>query len=299
MSASSSSPSSRDPSSDMLLSQELSALLRTSISNAAFAPPNAYAASLRCFVGKIIALDGIPCAGKTHLGRALCALFKENGVPAVFLEEKMNKRHLAAFYSAMKRGVTPNPHSTTLQLCAMMECVQIYQVATWYAGRGPGGGLPHVVVLDRPIWGNRVFEQLQVIKGNITQEEHEIYDSYIVKHGPFFFDYLVYLYASPEKAHHRVHHVRKHPEEQGMPVEYLRELERVYYAHVHRHLEQGDRALTVIANEDAYCSAESLLDTLRAFKAPPKVTGTAESIAGAGASEVARAFKALCEHYSS
>jgi deoxyadenosine/deoxycytidine kinase len=280
------------------LCADLVATLRTSISNVSFQPPSEYAASLRCFVGRIIALDGIPCAGKTHLGRALKDLFIENGIPAVFLEEKMNKIHLAAFYRAMNRRVSPNPHSTTLQLCAMMECVQLYREALWYAGRGPGGGKPHVVILDRPIWGNRVFEQLQVAKGNITGEEHEIYDSYVVKHGPYHFDHLVYLYASPDIAHHRVLHVRKHKEEEGMPVEYLRELEEVYFVHLHKHVEQGDKALAVISNEDAYCSASGLLEMLKEYRTPPRMNKTVEEILST-TGELARTFRMLCTHYSS
>jgi thymidylate kinase len=302
-----------DPSS-AALSASLAMVLRTSISNSAFTPPSTYAASLAHFKGKIIGLDGIPCAGKTHLGRALREHFRENGVAAVFLEEKMNPVHLAAFYKAMgeqqrqveeekkkpekdRKKPDPNPHSFSLQLCAMMECIQIYKEAVTLAGRGEGGGKAHVVIIDRPVWGNRVFEQLQVAKGNITAEQHEIYDSYIIKHGPYTFDHLVFLWTTPEKAHYRVVSVRKTPSELGVPLEYLRELELVYYGHLHRHLEQGDRALVVVANEDAYCSAERIVETLMQHKPTPKVERSAEEVVSTPGG-VAKVLERLCAHYA-
>jgi len=278
------------------ITQKLDHILRTSISNTAFQPANERAAILRTFIGRIIVLDGIPCSGKTHLGRTLRDYFTENGIAAIFLEEKINKQHLGRFYAAMKRGESPNPHSFPLQLCAMHECIQIYKEAVWYAGRGPGGGKPHVVIIDRPIWGNRVFEQLQVAKGNITQEEHEIYDSYIVKHGPYLFDHLVYLYTSPEKAHHRVLHVRKHTEEADMPLEYLWELQRTYFIHIHKHVVQGDRALCVIANDDAYVSAEGVIDTLLKHRMPPKIKRSSEDLIRT--KEVSTVFADWCDHYA-
>lgn len=289
------------------LTRELDAILRTSISNASFAPRDGYAASLACFKGKIIALDGIPCAGKTHLGKALRDLFVENGVDAVFLEERMNKVHLGAFYKDMERQAalpdvqrTRNPHAITLQLCAMMECVQIYKEALWYAGRGAGGGKAHVVIIDRPVWGNRVFEQLQVAKGNIAKDEHDIYDSYVVKHGPYSFDHLVYLYASPEKAHYRMRHVRRSEEEKEVPLQYLRELELVYHAHLMRHVECGDKSLVVIANDDAYCSASQVIDVLRRYRVPPTVEDTSEPPKGSPRTSeaVARSLTSLCDYYA-
>jgi len=296
------------------IARELANLLRTSISNNAFQPSDEYSASLRCFVGRIIALDGIPCAGKTHLGRDLRDHFNKHGIPAVFLEENMNKEHLGGFYADQERmekerqaqkdkplgerkTIAPNKHAFDLQLAALMECIQLYKDALWYAGRGAGGGKPHVVILDRPIWGNRVFEQHNVRLGSISADQHKIYDSYVVKHGPYMFDHLVYVYTSPKKAHHRMLHVRKNKEEKGVSMEYLEDLEGVYYMHIHKHLEHYDKALTVIANEDAYCNVEDVIETLRQYKLPPKMTSSAEEIVGTPG-EVARTFEMLCAHYS-
>ncbi len=295
------------------IAREITNLLRTSISNAAFKPPNRYAASLRKFIGKIIALDGIPCAGKTHLGRELCNHFLQNGIPAVFLEEKMNKEHLGAFYRDQERmekeqkeqkekplnerkPVAPNKYAFDLQIAAMFECIILYKEAWWYAGRGPGGGKQHVVILDRPIWGNRVFEQHNVRLGSISPEQHAIYDSYVVKHGPYVFDHLIYLYTSPEKAHYRMLHVRKNKEEKNVSLGYLEELEGVYYTHLHQHIEQADEALVVIPNEDAYCNVEHVIDTLSNYRVPPKVTSTIEEILKTPG-EITRLFKMLCNHY--
>ena len=278
------------------LSREISDLLRLSISSSAFTSANDYAAALAQFKGRIIALDGIPCAGKTYLGRALRDHFKEHGIDAVFLEEKMNKEHLGLFYSYMEKGVVPNPCSFSLQLGAMYECLKIYSDALWYTGR-QDGGKARVVIIDRPVWGNRVFEQLQVKKGNISPEQHKVYESIVLSSGPYTFDYLIYLYVSPETAHHRIHNVRKTPEESGMPVEYLRELEEAYYHHLHRHLELNDRSLVVIGNEDAFCSPEGVLCIIKNRTKPPRPTRTVEELSRIPG-EIGKVMRHLCKHYT-
>jgi deoxyadenosine/deoxycytidine kinase len=275
---------------------KLKTILEASISNSSFRQPNEQTSLLYRFIGQIIALDGIPCAGKTHLGRSLRDYFMENGIAAVFLEEKMNLIHLEAFYAAEERKEVPNPHAFPLQLCAMQECIRLYKDALWYAGRGAGGGKPHVVIIDRPIWGNRVFEQLHVTKGNITQEQHHIYDSYVVKDGPYSFDHLIYLYTSAEVAHHRILNVRRHPEESKIPLKYLQDLQLTYLVHIYKHVSYGDRSLCIIANDDAYVSCSGVVETLSKCRTAPKVERTLDEIIKAG--DVNKVFGEWCRHYA-
>lgn len=243
--------------------QRYSEILRRSISNSAFRTSDPIRQLLWSCVGKIIGLGGLPCSGKTTLGEALSALFAKYDVPCLFVPEEVDKEHLGEFYRHVKEGTKPNPEAWPFQLNAMLACISNYKIAQIYSGKSKLKCSPHVVILDRPILENRVFEQMHVECGNISAKQHGIYDNNIIKNGPYELDAYVYLHVRASICHNRIIKVRKNEEEKDVPLEYLQSLELMYITHLLKYVEERDRSLYVINNESMFFSQEQLIGLLK------------------------------------
>lgn len=243
-------------------------ILRLSISNSAFRSSDPIRQLLWSCVGQIIGLGGLPCSGKTTLGQNLATLFNKYEVPCLFIPEVMDNEHLALFYYHVEKGTSPNPEAWPFQLNAMQACIYNYQRAKIFSGRSTLKCSPHVVILDRPIGENRVFEQMHVECGNISQKQHAIYDNNIIKNGPYELDAYVYLHVRSSVCHNRITKVRKNEAEKNVPLSYLQSLELMYITHMLKHIEERDRSLFVINNESMFFSQEQLVGLLRDISKP-------------------------------
>lgn len=256
-------------------------------------------AMLESFRGKIIALGGPICAGKTTLGKALRDHFIENGVDAVFHEERVHRRHLDLFYKGL--GQLPrNPHAFSFQLDMLMQCAYVYTESAYQTGKKGDTARPKVVIIDRAAWDNYVFALLHYISGNINESEMEIYVEKLRELGAFHLDYVVYLHVSAEKAHKRIHEVRKSKEESGVPLAYCESLERAYFLHLRTRLEQerksGETSTLVVSNE-IWCNPKQVISKLVSNVPPPSLESLDLLDVVPDPKKLSGVFDELCRHY--
>jgi deoxyadenosine/deoxycytidine kinase len=157
-----------------------------------------------------IAIAGNIGAGKTTLSNGLACHF---GIP-VFVESVDDCPYMTDFYRDQKTWAF---------------VTQTYWLHARYASqleaerRGCGG------IFDRSYHENRVFAELQYLKGNMTQAEYVAYERFYVKMAERVpaIDIVVYLRVRPETAYQRLV-MRGRSEEKAVPLQYLRELHEVY-----------------------------------------------------------------------
>lgn len=157
----------------------------------------------------IVQLEGLIGAGKTTLGRALCA--RHPGVR--FLEEPVTEHgYLGEFYANPQRWAFP------MQVEMLTRRARLYHLAASEVLNGRQG-----VVLDRGMPGDRVFASLHFHSGNINGLEwgtykrlYETFAASALKHPSV----LIYLDVPPEVALERVQK-RGRGEESGLTLQYL------------------------------------------------------------------------------
>lgn len=223
------------------------------------------------FVGQIIAFDGLPCAGKTTFLENIHKLFTSFNIPCAIYKEEINKKHLAEFYRQYKIGAKPNTEAYPFQLGTMNACISAYKDAYKMSGRGNLIGLPHVCILDRPVWGNKLFEEAQHEAGNISDEQHEIYLDTIIANGPYIFDTYIYLHVSAETCFNRILNVRKNPEERDVDLPYLQALEKRYAEMIIDQIKDRDISVYVVDNDTIWCPSEHLLEKLLSIRTLPEL----------------------------
>lgn len=248
------------------------------------------------FVGQIIAFDGLPCAGKTTFLEKLHEIFSSYGIPCIIYKEKVNKKHLAEFYRQYKLGTKPNTEAYPFQLGTMNSCISAYEDALKMSGRTKIIGLPHVCILDRPVWGNKIFEEGQYEAGNISEEQHDIYLETIISHGPYIFDNYIYLHVSAETCFNRILNVRENPEEKDVDLVYLKGLEKRYVEMVIDQIKDGDRSVFVVDNDAVFCNPKRLLEKLLQERSIPKLPKDTKSYVETP-EKVAGVMSMLVAHY--
>lgn len=115
--------------------------------------------------GKIIALDGLPGAGKTTLGKTLKSHLEESNVKCVFLSEYVNQLLLSLYISDMGK------YSFMFQVAMLKEKKMIYERAQELAKDG------YLVIIDRSKIGDLSFALMQKDTYNWTKEEYDVYES--------------------------------------------------------------------------------------------------------------------------
>ena len=196
--------------------------------------------------GCIIAVEGGIGVGKSTAAQSIVAFLNGIGIEAVCLEELFNKTLLGMFYEGNENETKPN-YAFAFQLSMLKDCQRNFERAMWESGKR-GGGKRKVVVIDRTIWGNAVFAALHRQAGNISEKEFQSYIDDLKSVGPYTIDYVVYLDLSPETALRRIA-LRGRKAERSCKIEYLRELDRAYYAMVYQQMVSRHSNITVISND--------------------------------------------------
>jgi thymidylate kinase len=120
-------------------------------------------------------------------------------------------------------------------------------------------------VLDRTAWGNAVFGALHAAYGNVSDEQYVEYRE-ALRASTFagLPDHVVYLDVDPVVAFHRATRLRAKPEEAMLSLDYMYELERANFLHVHAQLDacrNGACSLVVVRN-DVYRTPRQVLELL-------------------------------------
>ena len=213
--------------------------------------------------GSIIAIEGIIGAGKTTLGGALASYLNNIGIKATFLEEKTIKNLMDLFYDALDKKLHPNPYAYAVQDDMIRQCQIVYLMAKRLAEVEN-----QVVIVDRTVFGNAVFEMMHHVNGNINQKEHQAYMEIMGQFAPYKYDYIVYLDINPKRALELIKLRAKKEQrknERNMTIEYLYDLERAYYIQLVEQIRARHANILVLQNDIFYDEADSVLDKLVAY----------------------------------
>jgi deoxyadenosine/deoxycytidine kinase len=220
------------------------------------------------FKGRLIGLEGIICASKTTMGRAIVELARTHGVSGRFYPEEVNKELLQDYYASLSANRRPNPVAHALQMDTLSTTERAYETALRDLETSEGQA---VGVLDRTRWGNCVFGALHRAYGNVSDVQFDEYTTALSKSSGQKLDYLVYLDTDPRVALDRVLNTRKSPEEQAIPLDYMYDLEAGYFLHLFEQLQLARNGTTnvVVVNTDAFCTAEEVLSVARGAPTRP------------------------------
>jgi len=103
-----------------------------------------------------------------------------------------------------------------------------------------------VVVQDRPIYGDTVFATTAMERGFMTPEEFELYVEMYknISRDVMPPDIFVYLVVSPEECYERMA-TRGRDQEEGVPLDYLQQLDANYKKLIQEMRRRGVRVLAV------------------------------------------------------
>lgn len=114
-------------------------------------------------MGKCIALEGGVAMGKSTMGKLLVALAASIGQQVFFFEEPSNQVRLVAFIGDQKT------EAKDFQLLMLRYRIMVLRLAVILTRAGCS------VILDRTLYGDRVFEYQNWVQGNIDDEGHAEY----------------------------------------------------------------------------------------------------------------------------
>lgn len=189
-----------------------------------------------------IGISGIIGAGKTTLAEAIGRQLSLD----VYYEPVDDNEYLEDFYSDIKRYCFP------MQVYLLNKRFHQHQQIIW---KGKGG------VQDRTIYEDSVFAKMFVESGMMEQRDYETYLQ-LFKHMANFMcrpNVIIYLDVKPEVAIERIQS-RGRDIEQGVSLDYLKELYREYEVFVH----DISRTIPVLRIDwNQFQEPEDIIETLR------------------------------------
>lgn len=215
---------------------------------------------------KLVDVEGNIAVGKTHLVQGFLSMWKEEEenkrMPRVF-EENPNSTFLAAFYKQ------PQVFGFSFQMYMLQLAQQVATGAKDYLLRGASSDDIVVALIDRSLWGNRVFAQCNFHLGNLQEEEYQIYRS-VYEQVEFQPDYLIYLDASPWICFERAK-MRGRPAEAALQLSYLEALDDCHFQQLISTVCQG-KVNVVVVNAHTFCTPQQVTEKIvRNSKSPLEI----------------------------
>ena len=197
----------------------------------------------------MIIVEGNIGAGKSTLTTQLVDQLGARGM----FEPVESNPYLNDFYQDPKRW------ALEMQYWLMARRFEMHEQAIQHIAR-----TGQAVIMDRSIYGDAVFAKKNWIDGNIDDRGYKAY----LQHRKLYVDRLLtpqitlYLDTDPEICHHRIHNVRGRKFESGVPIEYLRGLDKCYGELL---MELEDRGSQVIRmNWNEFGTMDAVLATIEA-----------------------------------
>ncbi|MFX0183210.1 MAG: deoxynucleoside kinase [Candidatus Hodarchaeota archaeon] len=168
----------------------------------------------------IIWVEGIIGSGKSTFSRDLAKELKLR-----LIAEPVDDTYLTIFYENPKRWAFP------MQIDLLHKRYSLQKLAAYEASLAAVGESSYQgVVLDRGLPGDRVFARLHMLEGNISEVEWKTYlrayETMTCSLIPP--SLLIYLDVEPITAYERVTGRDRSYERAGVPLEYLKKLQRGY-----------------------------------------------------------------------
>jgi len=195
--------------------------------------------------GLFITIDANIGAGKTNACHAITSAAVSSGWNARVLEEPTHhpkfNHFLQRYYDDLGSG-TNTGGGFAMQMFMLCQRYEQHKLAVEQAWGDQG----MVVVQDRPIYGDTVFATTAMERGFMSPEEYELYVSIYKNMSRDVMppDIFVFLDVSPEECHDRMNS-RGRSEEDGVPLDYLKQLYDNYQKLIGEMRRRGVRVLTV------------------------------------------------------
>jgi deoxyadenosine/deoxycytidine kinase len=141
------------------------------------------------------------------------------------IAEPVDDTYLTIFYENPKRWAFP------MQIDLLHKRYSLQKLAAYEASLAAVGESPYQgVVLDRGLPGDRVFARLHMLEGNISEVEWKTYQRAYETMTCSLIppSLLIFLDVEPETAFERVTGRDRSYERVGVPLEYLKKLQRGY-----------------------------------------------------------------------
>lgn len=166
--------------------------------------------------GSIIIIEGNISSGKSTLGHNLQMYLSSKGYNCVFFEEYKNIKFLSQYISDMTK------YSYTFQLFMLNKRIQTYQSAIELSKKGG------VAIIDRSIIGDYTFCNMQRKKGNITQDEFDVYCDILKSENLIYPHFILYLDCDIDVCMKRIKQRGIQSEIDGYSREYISDLKDEY-----------------------------------------------------------------------
>ena len=195
--------------------------------------------------GLFIAIDANIGAGKTNACHAIASAAMSEGVTTRVMEEPTHhpkfNHFLQRYYDDLQSGNNTGG-GFAMQMFMLCQRYEQHRLAVEQAWGSNG----ITVIQDRPIYGDTVFATTAMERGFMTAEEYDLYvDVYRnMSRDVMPPDVFVYLDVSPEECFDRMHS-RGRSEEDGVPLDYLKQLYDNYQKLLKEMRRRGVRVLTV------------------------------------------------------
>ena len=195
--------------------------------------------------GLFITIDANIGAGKTNACHAIASAATASGWPARVLEEPthhpMFNHFLERYYEDLRTGKNQGG-GFAMQMFMLCQRYEQHRLAVEQAWGRQG----IVVVQDRPIYGDTVFATTAMERGFMTEEEYHLYQDVYRNMSRDMMppDIFVFLDVSPEECFERMAE-RGRTEEDGVPLDYLKQLYDNYQKLLGEMRRRGVRVLTV------------------------------------------------------
>ena len=195
--------------------------------------------------GLFITIDANIGAGKTNACHAITSAAVSSGWNARVLEEPTHhpkfNHFLQRYYDDLSSGENKGG-GFAMQMFMLCQRYEQHKLAVERAWGDQG----MVVVQDRPIYGDTVFATTAMERGFMSAEEYELYVNIYKNMSRDVMppDIFVFLDVSPEECYDRMHS-RGRSQEEGVPLDYLKQLYDNYQKLLGEMRRRGVRVLTV------------------------------------------------------
>jgi deoxyadenosine/deoxycytidine kinase len=199
----------------------------------------------------LIIVEGNIGAGKSRLTAALA---ERLGAHAMYEPVETNP-YLVDFYQEPKRW------ALEMQFWLMARRYEMHEAAIKHVAQ-----TGQAVIMDRSIYGDSVFAKKNWIDGNIDDRGYKAY----MQHRKLYIDRLLtpnvtlFLDVNHEVCHNRILNMRKRDCESGIPIDYLRGLEKCYHELLMELEERGSHVYRIPWND--FGDTDVILKTIEANK---------------------------------
>jgi deoxyadenosine kinase len=214
--------------------------------NSVFTPPQESLERYAKLIGCIISLNGNIAASKTTTGRCL-----ESEIRAI-AEKLPRTGDLPSLRPHFMKEETPllslfaeDPKQYAFMF--QMDQLRLTQIKYLNASHMREKGF--TVLIDRDLWGNRIFCIANYLLGNISKEQLEIYLREVKRVENMYVNYEVLQWASPEECHRRsvvrmIEQGRK--EESGLKIDYFDLIDRLHLIFALAEIKKGTNRIVLV-----------------------------------------------------